>query len=94
MLFTILRCRCSGGKVVSTKVSCTTPTRCGIATDTKESLNIDALLDKYSLKGGKLEDTAGDKSLRYTEGEVEIFGYGQGQGTTVCNRADISISTE
>ena len=66
MLFTILRCRCSGGKVVSTKVSCTTPTRCGIATDTKESLNIDALLDKYSLKGGKLEDTAGDKSLRYT----------------------------
>ena len=29
-----------------------------------EGLNIDALLDKYSLKGGKLEDNSEDKSLR------------------------------
>jgi len=49
-------------------MACSVPTRCSEAPTTEANkgvLNIDALLDKYSLKEGRLQDNAGDKSLRY-----------------------------
>jgi hypothetical protein len=69
-----VRCSCKGGEVVTDKVYCKAPTTCGsspaAAGGSQGLLNIDALLDKYSLKGGKLEDNAGDKSLRYVRANL------------------------